>query len=171
MKNRAQRAQRQIRARAGPTGTTCLIWKDRHLEHVLKRFSARSFSPWSAKTSQMDASSPATPKYKISRPKIPPNVRNSERNHPPATSGIVVIYLLVPPTPAQHPPPYYTPPPSHPAPSAYQPPYPLTQKTLFVILTSPGSPAYTLVYSVFWVVGLVPYTLIMYVGLNPSLKA
>jgi hypothetical protein len=38
---------------------------------------------------------------------------------------------------------------------------------LFVILTSPGSPAYTLVYSVFWVVGLVPYTLIMYVGLNP----
>jgi hypothetical protein len=46
--------------------------------------------------------------------------------------------------------------------------YPLTQKTLFVILSSPGSPAYILVYTVFWVVGLVPYTLIMYVGLNPS---
>ena len=47
----------------------------------------------------------------------------------------------------------------------------LTQKTLFVILTNPGSPAYTLVYSVFWVVGFVPYTLIMYGGPNPSLKA
>jgi len=100
-----------------------------------------------------------------------PNTPNSERTHPPATSAIVVIYLLVPPTPCSTPPPYYTPPPSHPAPSAYQPPYPLMQKTLFVILTSPGSLAYTLVYTVFWVVGLVPYTLIMYSGLNPSLKA
>jgi len=96
-----------------------------------------------------------------------PNTPNSECTHPPATSAIVVIYLLVPPTPCSTPLPYYTPPPSHPAPSAYQPPYPLMQKTLFVILMSPGSPAYTLVYSVFWVVGLVPYTLIMYSGLNP----
>jgi len=100
-----------------------------------------------------------------------PNAPNSERTHPPATSGIVVIYLLVPPTPCSTPLPYYTSPPSHPAPSAYPIPYPLTQKTLFVILTSPGSPAYTLIYSVFWVVGLVPYTLIMYSGPNPSLKA
>jgi hypothetical protein len=46
---------------------------------------------------------PATPKYTISRPKFPPNAPNSERNHPPATSGIVVIYLLVPPTPAHTP--------------------------------------------------------------------
>ena len=99
-----------------------------------------------------------------------PNTPNSERTHLPATSGIVVIYLLVPPTPCSTPP-YYTPPPSHPAPLAYPIPYPLTQKTLFVILMSPGSLAYTMVYSVFWVVGLVPYTLIMYSGLNPSLKA
>jgi len=95
---------------------------------------------------------------------------NSERTHLPATSGIVVIYLLVPPTPCSTPCPT-TPLPFHPAPLAYQPPYPLTQKTLFVILMSSGSLAYTLVYSVFWVVGLVPYTLIMYSGLNPSLKA
>jgi hypothetical protein len=78
-------------------------WEDGLLEPVLKRFSASSCFPSSAKTSQMGVSSPATPKYKTSRPKIPPNVRNSERNPPPATSGIVVIYLLVPPTPAQHP--------------------------------------------------------------------
>ena len=98
-----------------------------------------------------------------------PNAPNSERTHLPATSGIVVIYLLVPPTPCSTPPPYYTPLPSHLAPSAYPIPYPLTQKTLFVILMSPGSLAYTMVYSVFWVVGLVPYTLIMYSGLNPSI--
>jgi len=100
-----------------------------------------------------------------------PNAPNSKRTHPPATPGIVVIYLLLPPTPCSTPLPYYTPPPSHPASSAYQPPYLLTQKTLFVILMSPGSLAYTLVYTVFWVVGLVPYTLIIYSGLDPSLKA
>jgi len=32
-----------------------------------------------------------------------PNAPNSERTHPPATSGIVVIYLLVPPTPCSTP--------------------------------------------------------------------
>ena len=67
-----------------------------------------------------------------------PNAPNSERTHLPATSGIVVIYLLVPPTPCSTPLPYYTPPPSHLAPSAYQPPYLLMQKTLFVIQMSPG---------------------------------
>ena len=49
----------------------------------------------------MGVSNPATPKYEISRQNIPPNVRNSEHNHLPATSGIVYMYLLVPPTPAQ----------------------------------------------------------------------
>ena len=39
----------------------------------------------------------------IQFPEIPPNEPNSERTHPPATSGIVYIYLLAPPTPAQHP--------------------------------------------------------------------
>ena len=100
-----------------------------------------------------------------------PNTPNSECTHLPATSGIVDIYLLAPPAPCSTPPPYYTPLPSYLAPSAYPIPYLLIQKTLFVILMSPGSLAYILVYSVFWVVGLVPYTLIMYVGHNPSLKA
>ena len=78
-----------------------------------------------------------------------PNAPNSERTHLPATSGIVVIYLLVPPTPCSTPPPYYTPLPSHPAPSAYQPPYPLIQKTLFVILTSPA-PRHTPWFTLFF---------------------
>jgi len=105
-----------------------------------------------------------------------PNAPNSKRTHPPATSGIVVIYLLVPPTPCSTPPPYYTPPPYHtPALTSgtlgISNTLPAHSKDPDVILMSPGSPAYTLIYSVFWVVGLVPYTLIMYSGPNPSLKA
>ena len=41
----------------------------------------------------------------------------------------------------QQPRPTYLTPPSHPAPSAYQPIYLLTQKTLLLILTSPGTTA------------------------------
>ena len=78
-----------------------------------------------------------------------PNAPNSERTHSPATSGIVVIYLLVPPTPCSTPPPYYTPPPSHPAPSAYQPLYPLMQKTQICHPNKPWLLAYTLVYTFF----------------------
>jgi hypothetical protein len=101
-----------------------------------------------------------------------PTQRTQQRAHPPACHIWHCCHLFTSaPYPCSTPPPYHTHPPSHPAPSAYQIPYPLIQKTLFVIPMSPGSPAYTLVYSVFWVVGLVPYTLIMYVGLNPSLKA
>jgi hypothetical protein len=73
------------------------------LEHVFKCFPASSRSPSGAKTSQMGVYNPYIPKYKISRPKSPPNVRNSERNHPPATSDIVYIYLLMSPTPTQQP--------------------------------------------------------------------
>jgi hypothetical protein len=66
----------------------------------------------------MGVTIPATPEYEISHPEFPPNIPNSERNHPPATSG---IYLLAP----------YPAPPSHLASSAYLIPYPLTQKMLF----------------------------------------
>jgi len=75
-------AQQQNPAQASPTGTACLIGKTRLLAHIVKRFSARSCFPWGTKTSQMGVSNPATPKYEISCPNIPPNVRNSEHNHP-----------------------------------------------------------------------------------------
>ena len=97
-----------------------------------------------------------------SRP-IPPNVPNSERNH--LTALLLSIYM----SPPQENSPLHTPP-SHPAPSAYQIPYLLAQKTLLVILTSPGSTANTLIYTVFWLVGFVPYTLIMYGRPSPSMK-
>jgi len=140
MKSCAQQAQQQNWAPASPTGTTCLIGKAGLLGRIVKRFSARSCSPWGAKTSHMGVSNPATPKYKISHPNIPPNMRNSERNHLPATSGIVYTYLLVSPTPIQQSRPI-THPPFHLAPSAYQPIHLLTQRTLLLILTSPGTTA------------------------------
>ena len=89
MVNQAQWAQQQNQAQASPTGTACLIGKAGLLEHIVKWFSAHSCSPWGTKTSQMGVSNPATPKYEISHPNIPPNVHNSKCNHLPATSGIV----------------------------------------------------------------------------------
>ena len=112
------------------------------------------------------------PKYKISCPKscaFPPNVPNSEHDHLTTTSGIVDLYLLAAPTP-----PPTAPPPLH-TPAllsgtlGISNTLPATQKTLLVILTSPGTLANTLIYTVFWLVGFCPYTLIMYVGLNPSI--
>jgi hypothetical protein len=119
MKNRAQRAQQQNRARASPSGTACLIRQPGLMEPVLKRFSASSCFPSSAKTSQMGVSIPATPKYKTSRPKIPPQ-RTQQRAQPPACHIWHCCHLFTSaPYPCSTPPPYDTPPPSHPAPSAY----------------------------------------------------
>jgi hypothetical protein len=101
----------------------------------------------------MGVTSPAIPKYEISRLKIPPNVSNSERNHPTATSGIVDIYLLAPPSsPAA---------PSYPALpsgslgiSSILPAHP---KNVLVIQMSPGTHGSMVVFAFFWVVGFVPY--------------
>jgi hypothetical protein len=142
------------KANPSRTGTACLIGKAGLLEPVLKRSPAPSRFPRGAKTSQMDVYIPYIPKYKISRPKFPPNVCNSEHNHPPTTSGIIYIYLPVSPTPHPTVPPYYTPPPSYPAPSASQPPTRSPKRTLLVILTSHGTTA-TRLFSLFfgwWVV-------------------
>jgi len=88
----------------------------------------------------MDVYNPYIPKYKISRPKFPLNVRNSEHNHPPTTSGIVYIYLPVSPTPTQQVLPYYTPPPPHPAPSAILTIIPAHPKDEISNPTSPRHP-------------------------------
>ena len=80
MKNRAQRAQEQNRAWAGPTGTACLIGKNRSNLSPHKRWLASSRSPWSAKTSQMGLLYPTTPKiFNL----LPPNPPNSERTTRP----------------------------------------------------------------------------------------
>jgi len=62
-------------------------------------------------------------------------------HHPTTTSGIVYMYLLSTPTPCTTAPPYYTSLPSHLAPSASLPPYLLIQKTVLLILSTPGSTA------------------------------
>ena len=78
------------------------------------------------------------PKYTISHPQC-----TQQRAHPPTCHICHCCHLFTSaPYPLLNTPPHYTPLPSHPAPSAYPIPYPLTQKTLFVILTSPGFPAY-----------------------------
>jgi hypothetical protein len=55
MKSRAQRAQQRNRPQVSPTGTTCLIWKAGHLEHILKRFGARSCFPCNTFYSSTDS--------------------------------------------------------------------------------------------------------------------
>ena len=81
------------------------------------------------------------PKYVFSLPQITPQPTQQQVR----TLGwlfpalLTVVYRC--PLPAQQPRPTYSTPPSHPAPSARQWPYPLTQKTLLLILTTPGSTA------------------------------
>jgi len=61
-----------------------------------------------------------------------PNDEGASRN---AVSHVVDIYLLAAPTV----PPYLVTPPFHPAPLACQPPYPLANRSLLVILMGPGT--------------------------------
>jgi len=100
MKNGAQWTQEQNQDQASPTGTACLIEKKLINLGLYICSAASSCSPSGAKTSQMGVPDPAAPKYIISCPNFPPNVPNSQRNHPTATSGIVDVCLLAAPTPA-----------------------------------------------------------------------
>ena len=107
-------------------------WEPGLLGRVVERFCAPSCSPSGAKTSQMGVCNPYIPKYKKSCPKFNPH-RAQQQAQPPAYHiwHCLPLFTGVPyPYPAA--PPYYTLPPSHPAPSAYQPPYPLTLRTILV---------------------------------------
>src|SRR6266700_5243698 len=78
MKTRPERAQDQNRASASPSGTACLIGKKliKMAPQVCPPASSRT--PWSAKTSQMGQSYPATPKIS----NFPaPNLPSSEQKH------------------------------------------------------------------------------------------
>jgi len=98
---------------------------------------ASSHSPSGAKTSQMGVTHPATPKiYNFPAPNKP----NSERTtRPPLLALFTCIYCH--PQPLLNSPPYYTSPSSHLAPLASLPSYLLMQKTILLILTTPGSMA------------------------------
>ena len=137
MKNRAQRAQEQSRARASPTGTTCLIGKPDIWDAFPDALLLPPAPPGPPKHPRWVYTTLLPPKYKISRPQSPPN---SERTTRPLFLALFTpIYYR--PQALPNSPPYYTPPPSHPAPSASKPPYPPNQKTLLLILTNPGTTA------------------------------
>ena len=74
-----------------------------------KRSAASSRSPWSAKTSQMGVSNPATPKIYNFPPEIPPNEPNSERTTRPPLLALFTCICQCLPTPAQQPALLYTP--------------------------------------------------------------
>ena len=137
IKIRAQRAQEQIRAQGSPTGTACLIGKAPQIWHRINALQPPPAPPGAPKHPRWVYPTLLPPKYKISHLKshpIPPNVPNSEHNH---LTAIIDVCLHIPAL-AELP---LHAPPSHPAPSASQPPYPPNQKTLLLILTSPGTTA------------------------------
>ena len=80
-----------------------------------------------------------------------PNIKNPTPNSPPTSPAAsappdhrfwhCLHVFTSDPNPCSTAPPHYTPPPSHLAPSAYHSVHPLTQKTLLVILTNPGTTA------------------------------
>jgi len=151
-KNQPQQAQEQNRA-GRPTGTTCLIGNT---------------DIWDALSNPLPP-----PPVPLGRQNIPdgcmiyhsfPNIKNPACNSPPTSSAAsappdhcfwhCLHVFTSAPNPCSTAPPYYTPPPSHPAPSAYHPPYPLTQKNLLLILTRHHG--YTLFYCLFLGGGQVP---------------
>jgi len=153
MENRAQRAQEQNRAWASPSGTACLIGKNKSNLSPHKCCPASSRSPWSAKTSQMGVLYPATPKiYNLP----PPNPPNSERTTRPLFLALFT-YIYWRPQPL----------PNHPA-LLYTPALPsgtLGKSTIIPAhpknpITNPNHPRLhgrTLFFTFFWLVGKSPY--------------
>ena len=111
----------------------------------------------------------ATQIYIFPHPKLPPT-RPTVSSHPrSAVSCIVDICFLMPPT-CPTAPPYYTTLPSYPAPSAMQPPYLPTQRTLLLILTNPSTMAILPFTLFFWVVGKCRYGFMKYVRYLPFIN-
>ena len=78
MKKRAQRAQEQNRARANPTGTTCLIGKPDIWNALPDALLLPPAPPGPPKHPRWVYNVSFPPKYKISRPQFPPDAPNSE---------------------------------------------------------------------------------------------
>ena len=134
---RAQRARQQNRARASPSGTACLIGKTEVLCHPINAPPPPPALPGAPKQPRWVYDTLLPPKYIICRPQTRPTV-----SAPPDHCFWHCLHIFTSsPNPYPTIPPYYTPPPSHPAPSASQPSYPLTQKNPLLILTTPGSTA------------------------------
>jgi hypothetical protein len=139
-KNRAQQAQEQNRARGSPTGTTCLIGTVRLLVPIVKCSPAPTRAPSGAKTSDGCIIYHFFPNIKFPAPNSPPT--SPTVSAPPDYCFWHCLHIFTnAPNLYSTAPSHYTPPPSYPAPSASQPPYPLIQNTLLLILTSSGTMA------------------------------
>ena len=137
MKNWAQQAQEQNRAWASPTGTGCLIGKAPQICHHINAPPPLPAPPGMPKHPRWVYTTLLPPKYEISCPQSPPTA-----SAPPDHCFWHCLHVFTSaPNPCSTSLPYYTSPPSHPAPSASQPPYLPNQKTLLLILTSPGTMA------------------------------
>jgi hypothetical protein len=113
-------------------------WEPGLLSRVVECSPAPTHSPLAAKTSQMGI-----------QPIIPsqiPQTRPTASALPNHHFWHCLHLFTTAPNPYPTALPYYILPPSHPAPPAYQPSYPLNQKTLLLILTSPGTTAILLFF-------------------------
>ena len=139
MKIRAQQAQRPFEREQAPNW-----WCELLIEYVIQTTPMQSILScprWGAQMGVIIIINSPLPKYVFSPPQITPQPTQQQVRTPgwlfPAL--LTVVYWC--PLPAQQPRPTYLIPPSHLAPSASPSPYPLTQKTLLLILTTSGSMA------------------------------
>jgi hypothetical protein len=123
-----------------PTGTAFLIWKAPQIWHRINTLQPPPAPPGAPKHPRWVYPTLLPPKYTISRLKSPPT--SPTASAPPDHCFWHCLHVFASaPNPCSTAPPYYTPPPSHPASPAYQPSYPLNQRIILLILTSPGTTA------------------------------
>ena len=140
MKNRVQQEARAPENKYIPKWKYLLNW-----DNVIQIHSLQSIPPqppWRADKCPIYVIKYPEPKYVLCPPKNAPRraqKRETVSKHPRnAVSGIVDTCLQVPSIPPNSAAPGLPTPPSYPAPSAGQPFYPLTQRTLLPILVGPA---------------------------------
>ena len=166
MKIWAQQAQQPFKRKQVPNW-----WCELLIEHVIQitpMQSIPSHPRWGVQMGVIIIINSPLPKYVFSPPQITPQPTQQQVR----TLGwlfpalLTVVYQC--PLPAQQPHPTYLTPPSHLAPSARQWPYLLTQKTLLLILTTPGSTAGPCFSPFFGWMGKYPYACMKWVRQLPS---
>ena len=165
MKNHAQQQAQAWRNMYIPKWEYLPNWDVLIQTHPLQ--STPLHPPWGADKCPICVINYPEPKYIFFPPKNAPRrmqkcetVSGHLGNSDYEVSHVVDTCLRVPPTLPNS----ALAPPSHPAPSAGQPPYPLTQGTLLLILTSSGTHGSPINVTDFWLVGFCPYAFIKYVG-------
>jgi len=143
MKNRVQQEARAPENKYIPKWKCLPNWDNVIQIHPLQ--SIPPHPPWGAGKGLICVIKYAEPKYIFFPPKNGPRRAQKRetvsRHFGNAVSHVVDTCLQVPSIPPNSAAPGLPTPPSYPAPSAGQPPYPLTQRTLLPILVGPGTTA------------------------------